>query len=285
MLLEKFWSRREEHREKLVRVLSSQGPLAMLVDTVGNRGDALIREGTRHMMADAGLQCEEESADLTLVDTSSKTLVVRGSGGFDRLFNKFMHGVVLRAAAQYRRVVILPSSFDPREPVVSRCLSVDNVIAIAREMQSFQAIGPAGRRLVSMDCALHHHRFSPQALPMPALGAGGEVLLALRRDKGSPLGAFGLEPNKTLNNDISLSAKSVDEWLDQISRAGAVVTDRLHVAAAAVLMGKKLDMIDPYDNKLSAYLAFCFEGERGDQIQSRTIQWLVSEGLAVPVRK
>jgi|688.fasta_scaffold334602_1 hypothetical protein len=284
MLGGKFWSRREEHREKLVRFLASQGPLAMLLDTVGNIGDALIREGTRHMMADAGLQCEEESAGLTLVDSSSKTLVLRGSGGFDRLFNKFMPDVVLRAAALYRRVIILPSSFDPREPVVSRCLSESNVIAIAREMQSFQAISSAGSRLASMDCALHHRRFSPRALPMTALGAGGEVLLALRRDKGSPLGPLGLEPNRALNNDISLSANSLDDWLDQISRAGSVVTDRLHVAAAAVLMGKKLDMIDPYDNKLSAYLDFCFEGERGDQIQSRTIQWLVSEGLAVPVR-
>jgi hypothetical protein len=283
MMLENFWSRREEHREKLVQLLASQGPLAMLVDTAGNRGDALIREGTHHMMADAGLQCEEESADLTLVDTSSKTLLVRGSGGFDRLFNKFMPDVVVRAASLYRRVIILPSSFDPREPVVSRCLSESNVIAIAREMQSFQAISAAGCRLVSMDCALHHHRFSPQSLPITALGAGGDVLLALRRDKGSPLGPLGLEPNRTLNNDISLSTKSLDEWLDKISRAGAVVTDRLHVAAAAVLMGKKLDMIDPYDNKLSAYLAFCFEGERGDQIQCRTIQWLVSEGLAMPI--
>lgn len=282
-----FWSRREESRATLVRFLAAQGPLALLVDTVGNTGDMLIREGTRQMLSAAGLACEEETAELTLAESAAKTLLVRGSGGFDRLFNKFMPDVVLRASRLYRRVVILPSSFDPREPVVKRCLVEGNVVAIAREMLSYDAIRSYGREFVSMDCALYHRRFTPEAALPASTGAvsGQEMLLVLRRDKGSPLESLGLEPNAALNDDISLSVPAVDEWLGRIALATTVVTDRLHVAVAAVLLGRKLVMIDPYDSKLSAYAAFAFAGDFADRIERQGVPWLVSHGLAVPSRQ
>lgn len=280
-----FWSRREEDRATLTRFLEEQGPLAMLVDTVGNTGDMLIREGTRQMLSDAGLAWETETAALTLADVSAKTLLVRGSGGFDRLFNKFMPDVVLRASRLYRRVVILPSSFDPRETVVKQCLVEGNVIAIAREMRSCEAIAPFGHGRVSIDCALYHRRFTPEASLDSTGVAGGEMLLALRRDKGSPLKSLMLEPNPDVNDDISLSVHGVDPWLDRIAAAGTVVTDRLHVAVAAVLLGRKVVVVDPYDSKLSSYMAFAFGAHFADRVEQQATSWLVSQGLAVPLRK
>jgi len=204
---------------------------------------------------------------------------VRGCGGFDQLFHAFMPDVVLRAAALYRQVIILPSSFDPRQALVKQCLEQPNVFAITREMQSFDSLEPFGRRLAAMDCAIYHRRFTPQSA---ANTAGGDKLLVLRRDKGSPLIPRSLQPNPTLNEDVSIVAHSVEDWLNRIDGAGTVITDRLHVAVAAILLGRKLIMIDPYDSKLSSYVAFAFEDSFDERIERRTVEWLAAEGLAVP---
>jgi hypothetical protein len=279
-----FWRRREEHRMALVRFLASHEPLALLAESAGNVGDGLIREGTRQLLAGAGLSCAEVLPDVLSAQRSPETLVVRGCGGYDRHFHRFMPGIVLRASSLYRNVIILPSSFDPGQPEVSRCLEQPNVHAIARDMQSYDALAPFGRRHAWMDCAVYHPRFRADAADEAPSGAAGGMLLVLRRDKGSPLPAHGLEPDRSLNEDISVTAGSVNEWLDRIAGAGVVVTDRLHVALAATLLGKRLVMIDPYDGKLSRYMAFVFGDELAERVELQDVAWLASQRLAVPAR-
>ena len=280
--MDDFQRRREEHRTRLVRLLSDCGPLALLAESVGNVGDGLIREGTRQLLADAGLPFAEVSADLDDENRAERTLVVRGSGGFDRLFHKFMPAVVLRASEVYRQVIIRPSSYDPREPVVARCLERPNVFAVARDLNSFDSLAPYGRRLAAMDCAVYHRRFTNPA-PAPAeTRAGDGTLIALRLDRGSPLPAHGLAPNAGLNEDISVTARDTADWLNRISAAERVVTDRLHVAVAAALLGRTLVIVDPYDGKLSACMNLAFGDAFADRIERRSVDWLVSEGLAVP---
>lgn len=274
-----FWRRREEHRMALASFLASHEPLALLAESAGNVGDGLIREGTRQLLAEAGLSWTDVSPDALPVHPTPQTLVVRGCGGYDRHFHRFMPCIVLRASAVYRNVIILPSSFDPRQPEVSRCLEQPNVHAIARDMQSYEALAPFGRRHAWMDCAVYHPRFRADA---PS-GSAGETLLVLRRDKASPLLMHGLQPAPAVNDDISVTARTVKEWLDRIAGAGTVVTDRLHVALAAVLMGKKLVMVDPYDKKLSKSLAFVFGDELADRITLQDVKWLASQGFAVPL--
>jgi hypothetical protein len=267
----------------LSHFLLNQQPLVFLDESVGNVGDGLIREGTQHLLEYASLPWETVSIGLLTADSTSKTLLVRGCGGFDQRFHAFMPDVVLRAAPLYRRVVILPSSFDPSEPVVHQCLDQPNVFAIAREMQSFAALAPFGRRLAVMDCAIFHRRFNSSDATVAGSHAPQDMLLVLRGDKGSPLMTRSLQPNPVINEDISASSMSVDRWLDRIAAAEAVVTDRLHVAVAAALLGKKLVIIDPYDNKLSSYVAFAFGDAFAERIEKRTVDWLAAEGLAVPV--
>jgi exopolysaccharide biosynthesis predicted pyruvyltransferase EpsI len=109
------------------------------------------------------------------------------------------------------------------------------------------------------------------------------MLLVLRQDKGSPLPAHGLEPERSLNEDISVTSRNVEEWLDRIATYETVVTDRLHVALAASLMGKRLVMIDPYDKKLSEYMAFVFGDELASRVELQDVAWLTAKGFAVPV--
>ena len=277
-----FWRRREEHRMSLSRFLASHEPLALLAESAGNIGDGLIREGTRQLFAEAGLSFAEVPPAMLSGQPSPETLVVRGCGGYDRHFHRFMPDIVLRASSLYRNVIILPSSFDPGQPEVSRCLEQRNVHAIARDMQSYEALSPFGRRHAWMDCAVYHPRFRADA-EAPSETAGG-VLLVLRRDKGSPLPAHGLEPDRSLNEDISVTSRTVDEWLNRIAGAGMVVTDRLHVALAAALLEKKLVMVDPYDRKLSRYMAFVFGDELADRVELQDVAWLASHGLAVAIK-
>jgi exopolysaccharide biosynthesis predicted pyruvyltransferase EpsI len=187
---------------------------------------------------------------------------------------------VLRAAPLYRQVVILPASFDPREPIVKQCLEQPNVFAMAREMQSFLALAPFGRRLAALDCAIYHRRFTPQAA---VSAAGNGMLLVLRGDKGSPLVAKSLKPNPILNDDIGVTASNVADWLSRIDAARTIITDRMHVAVAAILLGKQVVMVNPYDNKMPSYRGFTFGEAFSERIEERTVEWLAAEGLAVPV--
>lgn len=271
-----FWTRRDDQRSDLADFLRDSGPLALLVDSVGNTGDALIREGTQHFLADAKLAYEKVGPDLHCEAAGSKTLVVRGSGGFDRHFHRFMPALISAAAKSFGKVVIFPSGFDPGEPMVARCLEPGNVFPMARDPLSLQRLAPFGRGRALMDCALFHRRFSPSSM----VSAGNKMLVALRSDKASPLTLAGLTPNSSVNEDISCTTRKVDDWLDRISLAATVVTDRLHVAAAAVLLGKALIAIDPYDHKLSAYMAFAFQDSFSERICFRPVSWLESEGLA-----
>jgi exopolysaccharide biosynthesis predicted pyruvyltransferase EpsI len=278
-----FFRRREEHRAALVHFLASNQPLAMLVDNAGNIGDSLIREGTRQLFTDAGLAYSEVHPDLHSGKMSPETLVVRGCGGYDRHFHKFMPDIVLRASSLYRSVIVLPSSFDPRQPEVAQCLGQRNVYAVAREMQSYEKLAPFGRRHAWMDCAVYHRRFRAAPSCDARTGSAEKMLLVLRQDKGSPLPAHGLEPERSLNEDISVTSRNVEEWLDRIATYETVVTDRLHVALAASLMGKRLVMIDPYDKKLSEYMAFVFGDELASRVELQDVAWLTAKGFAVPV--
>lgn len=75
---------------------------------------------------------------------------------------------------------------------------------------------------------------------------GKAPLLVLREDAGNLLGTMGYAPNSALNEDISLTMACLDDWMAKIRKATTVITDRLHVGVAAVLLGKQRVYIDPY---------------------------------------
>ena len=89
-------------------------------------------------------------------------------------------------------------------------------------------------------------------------------------------------PDPSLNRDISLSCAGLSDWLAAIGAAGVVVTDRLHVAVAATLLGKRLVYVDPYDAKISTYWTFTFGDGFDDHVTESSLAWLVAGGSYSP---
>ncbi|MDB4285307.1 polysaccharide pyruvyl transferase family protein [bacterium] len=263
--------------------LIGQGDLCFLDDRSGNVGDVLIREGSQHLLVQAGIPFEQVTAVEGVKDSRRKTLLVRGSGGWDQVFHAFMPHLVIEASRHFRQVVILPSKFDPREPIVHECLSRENVVAIAREEKSGRAIARYPRSITAVDCAVYHSRFRPALSGDHEIARGQGTLLVLRENKGSLLADLGLGPDPAANKDISLKAITLDEWFDQIERSELVVTDRLHVAVAAALLGRRVAYVDPYDRKISTYFGYTFGESLAHSVHERSIAWLDEEGFVVPL--
>jgi exopolysaccharide biosynthesis predicted pyruvyltransferase EpsI len=80
------------------------------------------------------------------------------------------------------------------------------------------------------------------------------------------------------NNDISLTCGNLDEFLDLIQRHDSVITDRLHVAVASLMLGKTVRYVDPYNQKISRYAKFNFGDEFRKSFQQRDESWLLGRG-------
>lgn len=110
----------------------------------------------------------------------------------------------------------------------------------------------------------------------------GNVLLALRTDSGSLLSRFDLQPAKH-NNDISLTCENLDDFLSTIRLVQTVVTDRLHVVVAGLMLGKQVHFVDPYDKKISRNVKYNFRDEFSGQLKQQTEGWLADNGYVTPL--
>lgn len=278
-----FYNRRSASRERLLAYLGEQGDLCLLTDMKGNIGDHLIWAGTRELLNSGRVPYTAiRPEDTSIAAHPRSTLLIPGSGAFDRRWHEWLPDIVRAASSHYDKVIILPSSFDPGVPIVADCLDRPNVHAFARERRSYRLIEAFGRAALSFDCALYFPGFKDRGTTAASPIEGGPLLLALREDAGSLLPGEGLQPNRRLNRDISLSARTLDDWLAAVSQAGRVVTDRLHVAVAAVLLGRQLVYVDPYDAKISTYWDYTFEHSFDSLVTRSSLAWLVAREFAVP---
>ena len=284
-----FETRRALYRESLVAFLAAQPDRCLLTQMPGNIGDHLIWAGTRDLLQSAGLTYAtldvSSVRDLAGDDARTMeraTLLVPGSGALTRHRHEWLPRAVLRASRAFGKVVILPSTFDPAVPIVARCLSQPNVYPFAREVRSYRAIKALGRAALSIDCAVYFDGFATRDSRMQPGGDEGEFLLSLREDNDSRLGNHGLMPHPILNRDISLRCPDLGSFVRSIESARSVITDRLHVAVATVMLGRRLIYTDPDASKITNYFAFTFRGEFSDLISEVSIPWLVTNGFAVP---
>ena len=223
-------------------------------------------------------------ADLALTPhrLAGATLAVPGSAAWTTRWHEWLPDLVLLASAHADRVVVLPSSFDISVPVVARALSQPNVYPICREPRSFRQLRTRGRAALALDPALYAFDFRA---PGPSSGAAGferRTLVALRTDRGSRLQARGWSIVDGVSDDISVTAADLDSFLATIQNSARVVTDRLHVAVAAVMLGKQVDYLDPYDRKISTYAQFAFRDEFDDRLAQRDERWLESQAIIQP---
>lgn len=281
-----FADRRRAYAATIADYLRGCPGLCLLTGMPGNAGDQLIWAGTRRLLETHGIEVVHYPVEAvaTTGRAIDRTLLVPGSGAWVALWHEWLPALVSAASTRFGRVVVLPSQFDPRVPVVAEALRQPNVVVFAREVPSYRAVKVFGRAVLAMDLALYAWDFelAPPGGPT-ARALAGPRLVALRTDAGSLLAGWGLRPNPALADDISATTTDLSEFLGAVSASARVVTDRLHVAVAAIMSGRPVDYVDPVDDKISTYLDFTFGSDLGDRAVRRDATWLVEQGCAVPI--
>ena len=169
---------------------------------------------------------------------------VAGGGAWCRPYHEFMPELLPELEARFRRVVILPSSFDAKVAAVRRALSRSKAVVFARERESYDAIRGLCDARLAHDCAFYFD-FSPHR----RRGIG--VLNAFRTDPESRLGPAGLAVPAG-NRDISSELSSLEPWLGVIAGAEVVRTDRAHVMIAGAMLGKRVEALPSSYHKVPA---------------------------------
>jgi hypothetical protein len=281
-----FHERAEVYGHLVCSFIERDGPVWLLSEMRGNIGDHLIWAGTERLLDSqlvpyVRLPVSELTQDR---DTwRGGTLVVPGSAAWTASWHEWLPSLVLEASIVVDRVVVLPSSFDASVPEVSEVLSQPNVYAFAREANSYGQIKSFGRAALALDPALYAMGFSAHHPALTEEPVSGSTLVALRTDRDSRLEERGWRPVNDRNDDISVTSKSLAEFLERIRSVDLVVTDRLHVVVAAVMLGKSVRFVDPANRKISRYVDFSFRDEFRDQLGQRDDQWLAAQGFVEPL--
>lgn len=268
------------YKEGIGRYLRAEGHITLLSEMPGNIGDHLIWAGTQRLLTDQEIYFDRTSVEDISGGNSNytdSTLVIPGSGAMTSRWNEWLPTTVIAAASNFKKVIILPSEYEPEVAIVNRALSLRNVYALAREAGSYTRIKHYGRAGIALDPALYAFDFKAPNVPNRSDNELGRELIALRDDAGSMLTCKKLMPAQ-LNNDISLTCQNLDEFLRIINQSDSVITDRLHVAVAGLMLGKTVRYVDPYNQKIFRYAKFNFRDDFLKIFQQRDESWLLRRG-------
>jgi len=187
----------------------------------GNLGDALIREGTLRFFSEIGLSYEEIRNP---PDTRVGTFIFGGGGAWCQNWD---HSYFVSAALQKAEtIIVLPSTY----AIQSQLFESPKIHFFCRDTNQSQSFCPRAR--FHQDMAFHLAR---SIHPRPGTGVG----YFMRTDK-ERLGTFDIPKG---NKDISALGQTFNStkyFINAIGAVGVVHTDRLHVAIAACMLGKKI---------------------------------------------
>ncbi|MDD5159198.1 MAG: polysaccharide pyruvyl transferase family protein [Sulfuricurvum sp.] len=195
----------------------------------GNYGDALIRYATLKFFRDIGLNFTE----LTSFKTNKREwwptrfqpnaiLIFGGGGAWCDLWNH--ESLVKKASKHFKHIIVLPSTYEITP-------SISNATYFCRDQyESKEQIPDA------LFC--HDMAFYLGSISTPE-GKGTGYFF--RTDKESA----GMIEIPMSNNDISSKGNHntpIYSFFDETSQFSIIMTDRLHVAIAASLMGKEVHL-------------------------------------------
>lgn len=203
-------------------------PDLTLIRTEGNLGDQLIWAGTRRLLAD---RIYREIGLEEVASSHGEVAVIVGSGAWGRVYNQFMPELLAIAEMRFDRVIVFPSTFEVSEDRVRTALTGSRATFFAREVESYRQISGICRAGLALDGAFYYDYSS-----LRGVDASGE-LNAFRTD-AERLGEIELPGD---NQDISITANTLDDWLETIARHRTVNTDRAHVMIAAALLGRQVN--------------------------------------------
>jgi hypothetical protein len=182
-----FYTRRMLYRDALLSFIRTESDLYLLTDMPGNIGEHLICAGTTELLVSGNIRFKDMPVgDAANAARRRGTLLIPGSGAFDRRWHEWLPDAVLAASNNFGRVIILPSSYDVSVPIVARSLSQRNVYPFAREARSYSAIKHLNHAALCFDCATFFN-FKAPAKTGSRADDGKAPLLVLREDAGSLL--------------------------------------------------------------------------------------------------
>lgn len=230
----------ETSRKKILDTIEDSSDITFII-AGGNIGDHLIWEGTKHLLA------VKKFKTVLIKDVENlkgHTALITGSGGWCKPFHTV--GAYLPIIEKnFKRVIILPSSFDPSEASVKRALSQTKARVFARELRSFKLIKDLCHADYAYDCAFFFN-FAPYKTSRKG------TLLAYRTDSEKASSVVIPKNNK----DISRTCNSLDQWLKIIAMHDTIYTDRAHVMIASAMLDKRVFYKSTYYHKVPAIAEF-----------------------------
>jgi GT2 family glycosyltransferase len=238
-------------------ILGALGPSTDVVLVLVRRlvSDALPVAGAHRLLT--GTAYRELGLD-ELAGAHGDTALILG-GSFSRSDGGLMARALAVAELRFRRVVVLPASFDRSDEEVNRVLAQTSATVFARERESFQAIAELCDAHLAHDCSFF--------FDLDEYRAAGEGVLNAFSDDGV---GFREWPVPSDNDDISITASDVQAWLKRISAAETVRTDRSHVMIAAALMGKSVEYVEAAEPGLRSVASEMLADYRIEPIRAQT---------------
>lgn len=218
-----FKSGLETSRKKLLSALNGSSDITF-INGPGNTGDSLIWEGAYNLLK--GVDYKKVFRD-NLSKVEGDTAILTGGGGWCSAFHSWP-SYLPQIEERFQRVIIFPSSFDTSLKEVRHTLSQSKSLVFARELTSYQMIKDICNADYAYDTA-----FFFDFEPFMKKGDGSLYAYRVDREKRNyPI------PNN--NDDISVTFKSLNQWLNKIAFYKNIYTDRAHVTIASAMLGKQV---------------------------------------------
>lgn len=192
----------------------------------GNWGDAVIRHGTKVFLKQKGIKYNEIMISKTMEIMNKKAcnggvLLYGGGGAWSKLWN---HGyeIINKIKQNFAKIIILPSTF-------AMNFSIPHATFFCRDI--FESKNNIKEAIFCHDMAF----FIGKLHVGQGVGTGSFFRL-----EAESSGRIDIPPH---NSDISLEGNhfsDIGPFFAEIAKYETIHTDRLHVAIASCLLGRKL---------------------------------------------